>query len=43
MFEENTPLELIKAIRPDVLVKGGAYTEDCIVGVDIAREHGGWS
>jgi rfaE bifunctional protein nucleotidyltransferase chain/domain len=32
IFEEDTPLELIKIIQPDVLVKGGDYTLDTIVG-----------
>lgn len=32
IFEEDTPLELIKIIRPHVLVKGGDYTLDTIVG-----------
>src|SRR3569833_2008710 len=32
LFEEDTPLELIKAVMPDVLVKGGDYTIDQIVG-----------
>jgi D-glycero-beta-D-manno-heptose 1-phosphate adenylyltransferase len=35
VFEEDTPLELIKTVMPDVLVKGGDYTIDQIVG---ARE-----
>jgi D-glycero-beta-D-manno-heptose 1-phosphate adenylyltransferase len=35
IFDEDTPLELINAIQPDVLVKGGDYTLDQIVG---ARE-----
>jgi len=35
IFEEDTPLELINAVRPDVLVKGGDYTIEQIVG---ARE-----
>lgn len=35
IFEEDTPLELIKVIKPNVLVKGGDYTLDTIVG---ARE-----
>ncbi|MBN9383689.1 MAG: D-glycero-beta-D-manno-heptose 1-phosphate adenylyltransferase [Chitinophagaceae bacterium] len=35
LFDEDTPLELIKAVQPDVLVKGGDYTLDQIVG---ARE-----
>lgn len=41
MFENDTPLDLIKTIRPDVLVKGGDYTADNIVGADIVREAGG--
>lgn len=32
IFEEDTPLELIKIIKPNVLVKGGDYTLDTIVG-----------
>jgi D-beta-D-heptose 7-phosphate kinase/D-beta-D-heptose 1-phosphate adenosyltransferase len=32
IFEEDTPLQIIKAILPDVLVKGGDYTVDQIVG-----------
>ena len=35
IFEEDTPLELIELVKPDVLVKGGDYTLDQIVG---ARE-----
>ena len=38
-FEQDTPLELIVQLRPDVLVKGGDYTESTIVG---AREVRGW-
>jgi rfaE bifunctional protein nucleotidyltransferase chain/domain len=38
-FEEDTPLELILEVRPDVLVKGGDWTPDTIVG---AREVEGW-
>jgi rfaE bifunctional protein nucleotidyltransferase chain/domain len=38
-FEEDTPLELILAVRPDVLVKGGDWTPDTIVG---AREVMSW-
>lgn len=38
IFEEDTPYELIKQIVPDVLVKGGDYTVDEIVGSDIAGE-----
>ena len=39
MFEEDTPLELVLALRPDVLVKGGDYTLDSMVG---AREVQSW-
>jgi rfaE bifunctional protein nucleotidyltransferase chain/domain len=39
IFDEDTPLELVLALRPDVLVKGGDYTEETIVG---AREVRGW-
>lgn len=41
LFDEDTPLELIQAIRPDVLVKGGDYTIDRIVGADFVQQHGG--
>ncbi|MDX1809437.1 MAG: D-glycero-beta-D-manno-heptose-7-phosphate kinase [Sulfurospirillaceae bacterium] len=37
-FEEDTPYELISAIRPDVLVKGGDYKGKEVVGSDIAKE-----
>jgi len=40
-FSEDTPLRLIEAIVPDVLVKGGDYHPDDIVGGDIVRQHGG--
>lgn len=41
LFEEDTPLELIKAIAPDVLVKGADYTIDKIVGSDVVLARGG--
>jgi D-beta-D-heptose 7-phosphate kinase / D-beta-D-heptose 1-phosphate adenosyltransferase len=41
IFEEETPLELIRAIRPDVLVKGGDYTTETIVGADEITTWGG--
>ncbi|MCU0416526.1 MAG: D-glycero-beta-D-manno-heptose 1-phosphate adenylyltransferase [Cytophagaceae bacterium] len=41
LFEEDTPLELISDILPDILVKGSDYTVDKIVGADIVLEHGG--
>ena len=41
IFEEDTPLELVQAIGPDVLVKGGDWTEDRIVGAEYVRSYGG--
>lgn len=41
LFDEDTPLELIQALRPDVLVKGGDYTEDQVVGAPEVRSWGG--
>ena len=38
VFKEDTPLEIIKKIKPDVLVKGGDYVKSNIVGSDIALE-----
>ena len=41
IFDESTPLQLILGIQPDVLVKGGDYTEASIVGADEVRSWGG--
>ena len=41
LFGEDTPLELVKTLRPDVIVKGGDYTEDTIVGAREVRTWGG--
>ena len=41
VFREDTPIELIRRIRPDVLVKGGDYSESAIVGADDIRAWGG--
>lgn len=41
MFPEDTPMKLIEAIRPDVLVKGGDYTKDKVVGGDFVESYGG--
>ena len=41
VFEEETPLELIKAILPDVMVKGGDYTIDQVVGGKEVIANGG--
>lgn len=40
-FDEDTPLALITAIRPDVLVKGGDWRIDSIVGKDVVESGGG--
>jgi D-beta-D-heptose 7-phosphate kinase/D-beta-D-heptose 1-phosphate adenosyltransferase len=41
VFEEDTPLELIKRVRPGVLVKGADYRIDQVVGRDVVEEAGG--
>ena len=41
VFEEDTPLRLIEAIKPSVLVKGGDYTLDGVVGRDVVEAYGG--
>jgi D-beta-D-heptose 7-phosphate kinase/D-beta-D-heptose 1-phosphate adenosyltransferase len=41
LFDEDTPVELIKAVRPDVLVKGADYTVDQVVGGTLVQEWGG--
>jgi len=41
IFEEDTPLQLINTIKPDVLVKGGDYTIEQIVGAKEVIEQGG--
>jgi rfaE bifunctional protein nucleotidyltransferase chain/domain len=38
IFEEKTPYELIKLVEPDVLVKGGDWKKEEIIGSDIAKE-----
>jgi rfaE bifunctional protein nucleotidyltransferase chain/domain len=41
IFEEDTPLELIEAIKPDVLVKGADWDLERIVGADFVLSYGG--
>jgi len=41
IFEEDTPLNLIKKIKPDILVKGGDYKPDSIVGSIFVKDNGG--
>ncbi len=41
LFDEDTPIELIRLVQPDVLVKGGDYKPENIVGYDIVTARGG--
>ncbi len=41
VFQEETPLKLIDAIRPDVLIKGADYTVETVVGADVVQAYGG--
>lgn len=41
VFDEDTPHALLDAIRPDVLVKGGTYATDEVVGKEVVERHGG--
>jgi len=41
LFDEDTPLSLIEAIRPDVLTKGADYTREGVVGGDLVESYGG--
>jgi D-beta-D-heptose 7-phosphate kinase/D-beta-D-heptose 1-phosphate adenosyltransferase len=41
LFDEDTPVELIRTLRPDVLVKGADYTVEQVVGGDIVLDYGG--
>ena len=41
LFDEPDPLETIRALLPDILVKGSDWAEDAIVGKEVVEEHGG--
>jgi D-beta-D-heptose 7-phosphate kinase/D-beta-D-heptose 1-phosphate adenosyltransferase len=41
IFEEDTPIRLLTEIKPSVLVKGGDYTRETVVGHEIVEAHGG--
>ena len=41
IFDEDTPLELVKLLRPDVIVKGGDYSVDTVIGAAEVRGWGG--
>ncbi len=40
-FAEATPIDLIRAIRPDVLIKGADYSVEAVVGADVVQAYGG--
>jgi D-beta-D-heptose 7-phosphate kinase/D-beta-D-heptose 1-phosphate adenosyltransferase len=40
-FERDTPCELLRAVQPDILVKGGDYAASAVVGRDIVEAYGG--
>jgi len=42
LFEEDTPLELISALKPQIWSKGGDYTPEGVVGKDLVESYGGW-
>ncbi len=41
IFDEDTPLELLEVLRPDILVKGGDYTPETVVGKELVESYGG--
>ena len=41
VFDEDTPLRIIESLKPDVLVKGGDYTPDRVVGKELVESYGG--
>lgn len=41
LFDEDTPIELIRTVKPDILVKGGDYVAENVVGYDIVSQNGG--
>lgn len=41
LFGDDTPIELIRTLRPDTLVKGADYTVDTVVGADLVQGYGG--
>lgn len=41
LFDQDTPLELITALKPHILAKGGDYTADAVVGKDVVEAYGG--
>jgi D-beta-D-heptose 7-phosphate kinase/D-beta-D-heptose 1-phosphate adenosyltransferase len=41
VFDEDTPEALLRALRPDLLIKGADYTVETVVGADLVQDWGG--
>jgi D-beta-D-heptose 7-phosphate kinase/D-beta-D-heptose 1-phosphate adenosyltransferase len=41
VFDEDTPHSLLRRLQPDVLIKGGTYTHDQVVGWEVVEAYGG--
>ena len=41
LFDDDTPLNLIRLLRPDLLIKGADYTLATVVGADVVTAYGG--
>jgi rfaE bifunctional protein nucleotidyltransferase chain/domain len=41
LFERSTPIDVIEALTPDILVKGADYRAETVVGADVVRRRGG--
>ena len=41
IFDEDTPLELVRVLQPDVIVKGGDYAPESVVGAELVAARGG--
>ncbi|MFN8930143.1 MAG: bifunctional heptose 7-phosphate kinase/heptose 1-phosphate adenyltransferase, partial [Alphaproteobacteria bacterium] len=41
LFDEDTPLKLLEALKPDVLMKGADYAKDKVVGWELVEAYGG--
>ena len=41
IFDEDTPYELIKALKPDILIKGADWKTEEVVGYDVVKKNGG--
>ena len=41
IFDEETPITLIQEIQPDILIKGGDYAPEAVIGADVVRKKGG--